>query len=56
MKDFSEKELEQKKAPTKRTGVAKDILQENTGKDDFKEEKMKKKEEIEKKGLNNLND
>ena len=56
MKDFSEKELEQKKKPTKRTDVAKDVLNEKdtTGKNVFTEDKMKKKEEVEKKGLNNL--
>jgi len=105
MKDFSEKELVQTRKATKRTDVAKDILQEkkgfilcsecgstvpsskveekgvcpickadgtltpaknpnkkvsenilheDTGKDVFKEEKMKKKDEVEKKGLNNL--
>ena len=54
MKDFSEKELAQKKKSTKRTDVAKDILQENTGKDVFKEDKIKHKEEVKMKSLNNL--
>jgi hypothetical protein len=53
MKDFSGAELEQKRKSTKRTDVAKDILQENTGKDVFTE-KPKTKEEVAKKGLNNL--
>jgi uncharacterized membrane protein len=53
MKDFSETELEQKRKATKRTDVAKDILQENTGKNVFTE-KPKTKEEVAKKGLNNL--
>ena len=55
IKDFSEKELEQKKKSTKRTDVAKDILQEKseTGKDVFTE-KPQKVEKMSKKDLNNL--
>ena len=53
MKDFSENDFTKKTKTTKRTDVAKDILQENTGKDAFTE-KPKTKEEIVKKGLNNL--
>lgn len=52
MKDFSEGDFTKKAKTTKRTDVAKDILQENTGK--MPVEKPKTKDEVKKKDLNNL--
>lgn len=52
MKDFSEGDFTKKTKTTKRTDVAKDILQENTGK--VPVEKPKTKDEVKKKDLNNL--
>jgi hypothetical protein len=52
MKDFSEGDFTKKTKTTKRTDVAKDILQENTGK--MPVEKPKTKDEVKKKELNNL--
>jgi hypothetical protein len=54
MEDYSEKELLKKAKATKRTEVAKDVLMENTGKDVIATEKMKGKEIIVSKELNNL--
>ena len=53
MKDFSEKDLVQSRRATKRTDVAKDILNEETGKVVFSE-KPKTKDEVKTKELNNL--
>ena len=52
MKNFSEGDFTKKTKTTKRTDVAKDILQENTGK--VPVEKPKTRDEIKKKDLNNL--
>lgn len=56
MEDYTEKDIMKKSKTTKRTDVAKDIFEkaEVTGKDVFSEDKMKNKQEIVTKSLNNL--
>lgn len=56
MEDYTEKDIMKKSKTTKRTDVAKDVLEkvEVTGKDVFAEDKMKNKQEIANKKLNNL--